>query len=104
MSEFLISKLDHLHGDVATLKDSIIRHLHSTLGKDKYTATKRDLFEAVAYAIRDQMIGRWIKTQQNYYDNDVKRVYYLSMEFLMGRTLEIVSSIWGFSKIAVSCS
>lgn len=88
MSEFLISQLDHLHGDVATLKDSIIRHLHSTLGKDKYTATKRDLFEAVAFAVRDQMIGRWIKTQQNYYDNDVKRVYYLSMEFLMGRTLE----------------
>ncbi|MFN0064694.1 MAG: glycogen/starch/alpha-glucan phosphorylase, partial [Chlamydiales bacterium] len=39
------------------------------------------------FAVRDQLIGRWISTQQKYYDKDMKRVYYLSMEFLMGRTL-----------------
>ena len=42
---------------------------------------------AVAHAVRDQLVDRWIKTQQQYYDADVKRVYYISMEFLIGRTL-----------------
>jgi len=88
MSEFTITKQEHLRGDVESLKEAILGHLHFTLAKDKYTATKRDLFLSVAYSIRDQMVGRWIKTQQQYYEADVKRVYYLSMEFLIGRTLE----------------
>lgn len=88
MPEFIVSKQEHLRGDADALKKSILEHLYFTLAKDKYTATKRDVFLAVAYAIRDQMVGRWIKTQQQYYDVDAKRVYYLSMEFLIGRTLE----------------
>jgi starch phosphorylase len=88
MPEFAVIKQEHLRGDAKSLKESILEHLHFTLAKDKYTATKKDIFFAVAYAIRDQMVGRWIKTQQQYYDADVKRVYYLSMEFLIGRTLE----------------
>lgn len=88
MSEFSITKTEDLKGDSESLKAYILEHLHFTLGKDKYTVTKRDLFFSVAYAIRDQLIGRWIKTQQQYYDADAKRVYYLSLEFLMGRTLE----------------
>lgn len=78
---------DHL-GDPESLKKSIVRHLHYTLAKDEYTASKRDLFLALAYTVRDQMTERWIKTQQQYYETDAKRVYYLSMEFLLGRTLE----------------
>lgn len=88
MPEFAVTKQDHLKGDSDSLRDSILKHLHFTLAKDKYTATKRDLYLSIAYAIRDQMVGRWIKTQQQYYDADSKRVYYLSMEFLIGRTLE----------------
>lgn len=88
MPEFAVTKQERLKGDAESLKASILNHLNFTLAKDKYTATKRDLFFAVAYAIRDQMVGRWIKTQQQYYDADVKRVYYLSMEFLIGKTLE----------------
>jgi glycogen phosphorylase len=88
MPDFVVSELDYLKGDVSSLKESIIKHLHYTLAKDKYTATKRDLYLAIAYTVRDQMVGRWIKTQQQYYDADSKRVYYLSMEFLIGRTLE----------------
>lgn len=88
MTELAAAKLEHLHGDAQSLKDLIIDHLRYTLAKDKYTATKRDLFLAIACTIRDHMVGRWIKTQQQYYDADVKRVYYLSMEFLIGRTLE----------------
>jgi starch phosphorylase len=88
MPEFLVSKTEHLRGDVDSLKNSILEHLHFTMGKDKYTATKRDIFEAVAYAVRDLLIGHWIGTQQQYYDADVKRVYYLSLEFLMGQSLQ----------------
>lgn len=86
--EFSITNQEKLRKDTDFLKQAILDHLHFTLGKDKYTATRRDLFLSVSYAVRDQLIGRWIKTQQQYYDADVKRVYYLSMEFLMGRTLE----------------
>lgn len=86
--EIAIKKILDLPGDAASLREFIIDHLRYTLGKDKYTATKRDLYLAIAYTIRDHMVGKWIKTQQQYYDADVKRVYYLSMEFLMGRTLQ----------------
>lgn len=67
---------------------SFLEHLEYTLGKDKYSATRHDLFNALAYAVRDRMVERWLDTQQAYYNDDPKRVYYLSMEFLMGRTLE----------------
>jgi starch phosphorylase len=67
---------------------SFLEHLEYTLGKDKYSATKADLFNAVAYTVRDRLIERWLDTQQCYYNDDSKRVYYLSMEYLLGRSLE----------------
>jgi glycogen phosphorylase len=66
---------------------AFLEHLEYTLGKDKYSATKYDGFNALAYAVRDHMVERWLDTQQAYYNLDNKRVYYISMEFLMGRTL-----------------
>ncbi|MBI3106900.1 MAG: glycogen/starch/alpha-glucan phosphorylase, partial [Candidatus Rokubacteria bacterium] len=51
------------------------------------TATTRDWFYATAYMTRDRLIERWMETMRSYYRRDAKRVYYLSMEFLMGRTL-----------------
>uniref|UniRef100_C6E6I4 Alpha-1,4 glucan phosphorylase n=1 Tax=Geobacter sp. (strain M21) TaxID=443144 RepID=C6E6I4_GEOSM len=66
---------------------SFLEHLEYTLGKDKYSATKYDRFNALAYAVRDKLVERWLDTQQAYYNSDHKRVYYISMEFLMGRTL-----------------
>src|ERR1700722_9731889 len=88
MSDFVATREKHLRNDAEALKETIFKHLYFTLAKDKYTATNRDLFMAVVYAIREQLVGRWIKTQQHYYDADLKRVYYLSMEFLIGRSLE----------------
>lgn len=67
---------------------SFLEHLEYTLGKDKYSATRHDIFNALACSVRDRMIERWLDTQQAYYNEDPKRVYYVSMEFLMGRTLE----------------
>src|SRR5580765_448019 len=50
-------------------------------------AQPRDRFEAVAHAIRDVLSQRWIRTEQTYQERNVKRIYYLSLEFLMGRAL-----------------
>ncbi len=74
--------------EVIAFQQTISHHLHYSLAKDKYTATKRDFYLALAYAVKEQMIKRWVETQRAYYDQDVKRVYYLSLEFLMGQTLK----------------
>jgi starch phosphorylase len=50
-------------------------------------ATSRDKFEAIARSIRDVLSQRWLKTEQTYRERNAKRVYYLSLEFLMGRAL-----------------
>ncbi|MFN4217374.1 MAG: glycogen/starch/alpha-glucan phosphorylase, partial [Brevinematales bacterium] len=72
---------------VEQIKEGFLRHRHYSLAKDEYTATDYDNFLSLAYTVRDMLFDRWIKTQQTYYNKDVKRVYYLSLEFLMGRTL-----------------
>ena len=73
--------------DSNSIQLSFASHLEYSLCKDQYTATNRDLYLALALAARDRLIERWIKTQQKYYTEDVKRVYYLSAEYLMGRVL-----------------
>ena len=67
--------------------DSFNMHLHHTLARDRYEAADYEKFQAIAYAVRDRLIDRWIKTQQTYYKRNVKRIYYLSLEFLIGRSL-----------------
>ena len=62
-------------------------HLRYTLAKDPYTATDDDRYRALVLSVRDRLIERWIETQQNHHRNNVKRVYYLSLEFLLGRML-----------------
>uniref|UniRef100_A0A670HKP8 Alpha-1,4 glucan phosphorylase n=1 Tax=Podarcis muralis TaxID=64176 RepID=A0A670HKP8_PODMU len=74
--------------NVAELKKGFNRHLHFTLVKDRNVATHRDYYFALAHTVRDHLVGRWIRTQQYYYEKDPKRVYYLSLEFYMGRTLQ----------------
>jgi starch phosphorylase len=73
--------------DVETLKRAFADHLQYSQGKDEHTATSLDRYYAVAGAVRDRLMNRWIQTQQAYYKADAKRVYYLSLEFLMGRAL-----------------
>jgi starch phosphorylase len=75
-------------GDVDSLKRAFADHLQYAQGKDEHTATQLDRYFAVAMTVRDRMMARWIQSQQRYYEKDAKRVYYLSMEFLMGRLLE----------------
>ena len=73
--------------DAESLRRSIVNHLVYTVAKDQYTATDRDFFQALVLAVRDRLIERWMETMRRYYEQDVKRVYYLSMEFLIGRSL-----------------
>jgi len=73
--------------DVKNIQKDFNRHLHFTITKDRIVATPRDYYQALAHTVYDHMAGRWIRTQQHYYDKDPKRVYYLSLEYYMGRTL-----------------
>lgn len=70
-----------------SFKLSFQNNCEYTLAKDQYTATLHDSYLALSLAIRDRIVERWIKTQQQYHKQNVRRVYYLSMEFLIGRLL-----------------
>ncbi|MBU2590874.1 MAG: glycogen/starch/alpha-glucan phosphorylase [Nitrospinae bacterium] len=72
---------------VEEIKESIKHHILSTIARDPERRSKYDVYKGVAYAIRDLLIERWLKTQRAYYKANSKRVYYLSMEFLEGRAL-----------------
>ena len=84
-----MDKPKHSPGRVTTesLKLWFKHHLKYTLVDDKFSATRMDHFISLALSVRDHLVNRWLQTQQSYYENDVKRVYYLSMEFLIGRLL-----------------
>ncbi|OOZ41582.1 glycogen phosphorylase [Solemya pervernicosa gill symbiont] len=78
---------DHLDIDTESIKRSLANRLTYTVGKDQFTATERDWFHTTAYTVRDRLIERWMETMRSYYEKDAKRIYYLSLEFLIGRTL-----------------
>jgi len=80
-------KFDYLSLDVKSIQRSMANTLEYRAGKDMYTATPRDWFQVVAYTVRDRMMERWMETMRTYYKENAKRVYYLSMEFLIGRSL-----------------
>ena len=73
--------------DTPAIKRSLANRLMYSIGKDPITATERDWFYSSAAVVRERLIERWMETMRSYYREDTKRVYYLSMEFLMGRTL-----------------
>src|SRR5437762_2380831 len=63
------------------------RHLLFDKAIDAGAATPRDQFEAFAHSVRDVLSQRWVLTEKTYERRNPKRVYYLSMEFLIGRSL-----------------
>ncbi len=69
------------------LKTDILRHLSYTLGKDASHATVYDWRMALSHAVRDRMVDSWFAATRSTYEGRHKRVYYLSMEFLIGRLL-----------------
>jgi len=80
--------IHHKGTDAKALEASILSNLEYRLAKDQYSATAYDRFLSTAYAVVERLVERWITTQQTYHKRNVKRVYYLSMEFLLGRSLE----------------
>ena len=72
---------------VDALKRAISDHLTYTLARDRSNATYRDVYMSTAWTVRDRLAERWAATQTRYQMEDARRVYYLSLEFLMGRTL-----------------
>lgn len=73
--------------DKETLKQEIINNLKTLYRKDVSEATLQMVYQAVAYAVKEDVIDNWIATQKAYDKADAKKVYYLSMEFLVGRAL-----------------
>lgn len=74
------------------LKTSILNHLKFTLARDTMSATKRDWWIATSHAVHDRILERFIDTMETHHRENVKRVYYLSLEYLMGRMLN--NNIW----------
>jgi starch phosphorylase len=69
------------------IREAVIDRLERSLGKDLATATRRDVYDALTIAIREELSERWLATRRRVAQARVKRVCYLSMEFLLGRSL-----------------
>ena len=73
--------------DKELFKRSVVYNVKTLYRKNMEEATPQQIFQAVSYAVKDQVITNWMDTQEEYEKKDPKIVYYLSMEFLMGRAL-----------------
>ena len=67
--------------------ESVKSNLKTLYRQTLVDATKQQVFQAVSYAVKDTIIDNWMETQKVYEEEDPKMVYYMSMEFLMGRAL-----------------
>ena len=77
----------YLKNDVLSIEQSIINHVEFTLARSRYKFDDNEAYYATAYSLRDRLIESWNDTQALFREVDPKRVYYLSMEFLQGRSL-----------------
>ena len=84
------------------VKQAILRHLKYTLARDPGTATVRDWWISTAMAVRDHILSRFLATQAVHNQNNVRRVYYFSLEYLMGRLLESNLHSTGLSETVVA--
>ena len=73
--------------DKEMFKKNVMYNVKTLYRKTLEEATPQQIFQAVAYTVKDTIIDNWLETQQEYEKKDPKTVYYLSMEFLMGRAL-----------------
>ncbi len=71
----------------ASIREGLLSYMIQHVGKDPAFASPRDWFRALAYMIRGLLSDRYIRTGRTLHDKNVKRVYYLSMEYLVGRSL-----------------
>ena len=76
-----------VEADKESMKKSILNHLRYTLARHPECATKDEWWTATCYAVRDRLLDRFMKTQATHNEKKVRRAYYLSLEYLMGRLL-----------------
>src|SRR6185369_9770409 len=82
-----LTELPPLPKDASGLVHDYRRYFTFTLGQNKYCHTVNYYYKALALTVRDRIMERWMKTRYTYIESRCKRGYYLSLEFLMGRTL-----------------
>lgn len=75
------------YDDTRSIEESIAENLEYRLVKDKTNIQAEDIFRATALSIRDELVKKWLRTRKKIFDNHGRKLYYLSMEFLMGRLL-----------------
>lgn len=71
----------------SSLREAVLRHLTFSISKDRSAASERDWLIATVLAVRDRIVERWMVSAKKSYAEDRRRVYYLSLEFLIGRLL-----------------
>ena len=76
----------YLGTDQQSIQRQIVNHVEYTLARTRFDFDNFGAYQAAAFSVRDRLIESWNDTQQFHHNNDSKRVYYLSLEFLMGRT------------------
>ena len=69
------------------IRKGFLNNLEYNIAKDKFSLTPYDQYLSLSYTVRERLIERWISSRQYYHKQNVKRIYYLSMEFLLGRLL-----------------
>lgn len=77
----------HIDSDTGSLKVSILNHLRFTLARHAENATPQEWWTATCFAVRDRLLDRFMTTQETHHKKKVRRAYYLSLEYLMGRLL-----------------
>ena len=77
----------YLSNDVPSIQKSLVQHVEYTLARRRYKFDRGSFYQATAHSVRDRLIERWTDTQQFYASRDSKRTYYLSLEFLVGRSM-----------------
>ncbi|ORX47047.1 glycosyl transferase [Hesseltinella vesiculosa] len=82
------SPLANQQTDVASLQASIAYHMNASLFRTQHNLEKVAVYQALAHSMADKLLLDWNRTQQRYRKDNPKRVYYLSMEFLLGRALD----------------
>lgn len=83
-----ISRFDYLGMDSASLVKQLNQRLHYTIGQTPDKANDRSWYQSLAYVIRDKLLDRWHHCASEYNKKGTRRVYYLSLEFLLGRLLQ----------------
>lgn len=72
---------------VKTFQNEVVRSLRYRLSKDPQTCTRKDMLQAVSWAIKNHLVDHWIETRKHYREVKPKAVFYVSLEFLTGQTL-----------------